>query len=120
MQDNLLSYAVMPIHKQTDFGKINISNKAITGIVKDAAMECYGVVGIYSKNSSEEELEKNIIVKTIKSKIEISLYIIIAYGVKITEVLSSVQKKVKYVVEKTFDVSLSKVNVYAQEIEKVE
>ena len=44
----------MPVNKQTDLGKINITNQAIATLVADASMECYGVVGLTSKNYSEK------------------------------------------------------------------
>ena len=39
----------MALNKKTDYGIINISNKAIASVVADAALECYGVVGITKK-----------------------------------------------------------------------
>jgi uncharacterized alkaline shock family protein YloU len=35
-----------------------------------------------------------------------------AYGVKITEVVSEVQKKVRYVLQKSLDLNFSAINVY--------
>ena len=118
----------MSINKETDYGKINITNKAIAGVVADAAMECYGVVGLCRKDSVYEKisvlLKRNdftsgVNVKIVKNKIEISLYIVVASGVKVTEVLRNVQDKVKYVVEKTLETKVSKVNVYVQDLKKV-
>lgn len=118
----------MPVNKKTDLGKINITNQAIATLVADASMECYGVVGLTSKNYSEkhsvllkrDDLSKGIVVKNNKTNIDISLYIIIASGIKVTEVLRNVQQKVKYVVGKTLEVSVGKVNVYAQDLKKVD
>ena len=118
----------MPVNKQTDLGKINITNQAIATLVADASMECYGVVGLTSKNYSEkdsdvlkrEDLAKGIVVKNNKTNIEISVYIIVASGIKVTEVLRNVQQKVKYVIAKQLEVSVKKVNVYAQDLKKVD
>lgn len=118
----------MPVNKQTDLGKINITNQAIATLVADASMECYGVVGLTSKNYSEkasavlkrEDLEKGIVVKNNKTNIDISVYIIVAAGIKVTEVLRNVQQKVKYVVGKQLEVSVGKVNVYVQDLKKVD
>lgn len=115
----------MSINKQTDLGKINITNKAVATIVADAAMECYGIVGICSKELNSkilkrENLAKGIAVRENKSGYEISFSIIVALGVKVTEVLRSVQKKVKYVLESTLDIKVRKVNVYVQNLKKVE
>ena len=119
----------MPVNKQTDLGKINITNQAIATLVADASMECYGVVGLTSKNYSDEkasavlkreDLEKGIVVKNNKSNIDISVYIIVASGIKVTEVLRNVQQKVKYVVGKQLEISVGKVNVYVQDLKKVD
>ena len=40
----------------------------------------------------------------------------ISFGVKISEVVSEVQKKVKYELEKSLDLTFSAVNVYVQGI----
>ena len=42
--------------------------------------------------------------------------IIVGYGVKISEIVYEVQKKVKYVLEKTLDIDIEAVNVYVQSI----
>lgn len=115
----------MSVNKQTDFGKIKITNNAVAAIVADAAMEVYGVVGICHQDKftallKRENLTKGIIVKGGKSDLEISLYILIVSGVKVTEVLRSVQKKVKYVVEKTLEAKVGAVNVYVQDLKKVD
>ena len=118
----------MAVNKKTDFGKINITNQAIASVVADAAKECYGVVGITNKDSISDKisellkrnnLTRGIIVKNNKTNIEISLYVVIASAVKVTEVLRNIQSKVKYVVEKTFELKVSKVNVYVQDLKKV-
>lgn len=119
----------MSVNKLTDFGKIKVSNNAVASIVADATNECYGVVGICDKDFEKNKgpvildrkhLTDGIIIKTKKEKLEISLYIIVVSGMKVTEILRSIQKKVKYVVEKTLDISVGKVNVYVQCLKKVD
>lgn len=118
----------MAVNKQTDFGKINITNPAVAAVVADAAMECYGVVGITNKDSirskisvllKRNNLTRGIIIKNNKTSIDISLYVVIAFNIKVTEVLRMIQKKVKFVVEKTLEVKVNKVNVYVQDLKKV-
>ena len=115
----------MTIDKQTPYGGINISMEAIGAVAGSATTECYGVVGMSSKNSIRENINEMLTkenyykgVKPQKTKegYEVDLYIIVAYGVKITEVVTEVQKKVKYVLEKTFDLKFKAINVYVQGI----
>ena len=113
----------MDIDKKTKYGGINISMEAIGSVAGAAVLECYGVVGLASKNSLRENIAnllkedayyQGVLPKKDKDEYSVELYIIVAYGVKITEVVSEVQKKVKYVLEKTFDIKFKSVNVFVQ------
>lgn len=115
----------MVIDKQTPYGGINISTSAIASIVGNAVIECYGVVGLASKQTlreninellKQESYSRGILVVKGSAGYEINVYIIIAVGVKITEVISEVQKKIKYVLSKTFDLKFTAINVYVQGI----
>ncbi|MEG0328431.1 MAG: Asp23/Gls24 family envelope stress response protein, partial [Erysipelothrix sp.] len=50
----------------------------------------------------------------------LDLYIIVSYNVKISEVVLEVQKKAKYMLEKTLQIAVNSVNVYVQGIKVVE
>ena len=50
----------------------------------------------------------------------LDLYVLLGYGIKMTEILHEVQKKVKYVVESTLDVNVEAVNVYVQGVQGIE
>ena len=50
----------------------------------------------------------------------VDIYIFVGYGIKISEVVFEVQKKVKYVLERTLDVRVEAVNVYVQGIKVIE
>ena len=119
----------MSVNKETSYGKINIANKAIASVVANAALECYGVVGLANRGGlagkiqsilSKEEYIKGVAITQIKASVNISLYVVISTGVKVTEVLSEVQKKVRYVVANTFEVKVNKVNVYAVSLRKID
>lgn len=113
----------MVIDKQTPYGGINISMEAIGAVAGAAAMEVYGVVGMSSKDSLRENINdllksenyyKGVTPRKTKEGYEVDIYVVVAYGVKITEVVAEVQKKVKYVLEKTFDIKFKAINVYVQ------
>jgi uncharacterized alkaline shock family protein YloU len=118
----------MSVNKDTTYGKISIASKAIASVVANAALECYGVVGLASKGGlrdkiesilSKDEYVKGVSVSQVKSSVTISLYLVIASGVKVTEVLNEVQKKVRYVTSSTFEIKVNKVNVYAVSLRKI-
>ena len=115
----------MDIDKKNQYGSINITLDAVAAVAGNAATECYGVVGMSSKRSIKEEINellkkenysKGIIVK--KNK-EVDVYIVVGYGLRITEIVSAVQKKVKYELERTFDIKFSAINVYVQGVKNI-
>lgn len=112
------------IKKTTDLGNIDISTDVIATICGGAATECYGVVGMASQKMMDgfydllgkDNYSKGIVVEEGQTGSIINLYIIVGYGVKISEIVYEVQKKVKYVLEKTLDIDIEAVNVYVQSI----
>lgn len=113
----------MALDKTNKYGGIKISLEAIAGVAGSAALECYGVVGLARKYGSGEEVSeplsedkyhRGIFPFKDKERYGVNIYIIVAYGVKITEVVSEVQKKVKFVLEKTFEIPFKAVNVFVQ------
>ena len=118
----------MSIEKKTKYGAIDIANEAIASTVADALTSCYGVVGIARKSATHEaiiEILKNgsfsqgVFVSQDKKSVSIDLYVVVAFDVKITEVLHEVQKRVKYVVKKIYNIDVKFVNAYAQSLKKV-
>lgn len=112
------------IQKKTELGNIELSNDVIAAICGGAATECYGVVGMASQKMSDgfydllgrDNYSKGIVVEAGDTGAIINLYIIIGYGIKISEIVYEVQKKVKYVLENTLDIDVEEVNVYVQSI----
>ena len=115
---------VMSLTKENQYGQINISDNALASVACDSALECYGVLGIAKKGVLSKivrilkphEYEDGIVISKGHNGYKISLYLVIATKVKITEVLSEVQKKVKYDVERYFKIKLEEVNVFASDI----
>jgi uncharacterized alkaline shock family protein YloU len=113
----------MSIDKANEFGNIKISEEAIATLAGGVVTECYGVVGMASQKLlkdglaellGKENYSKGIVVRETNKQLEIDLYIVIGFGVKISEVVLEVQKKVKYVLEKTLDTKFKSINIYVQ------
>jgi len=113
----------MSIERMTKLGNINISQEAIATLAGGVVSECYGVVAMASQKAlkdgwaellKKENYAKGVVVRKTEAGIELDLYIIISFGVRISEVVSEVQKKVKYVLEKTLEQDFVAVNVYVQ------
>ena len=119
----------MAINKQTQYGKISITTKAISNVVASATLECYGVVGLANKGSikekigsilSKNEYSQGVFVSQEKTGAIVDVYVVLSFGVKVTEVLNEIQKKVRFTLEKTFDFPVSKVNVFASSLRRID
>lgn len=117
------------IERNTNIGTVNISLDAVATVTGGAATECYGVVGMASQKKLKDgfyellrrdNYAKGIEVKDGDTGVILDLYVILGYGIKMTEVLYEVQKKVKYVVESTLDLNVEAVNIYVQGVRSVE
>jgi uncharacterized alkaline shock family protein YloU len=109
---------------QAQLGKISIHEQVIATISGVAAMECYGLVGMAPRNIQEEltdllrreNLERGVDVQFKEDSVSIQLYIVVEYGVKISEVARNVQERVKYVVETMLGLNVDRVNVKVQSV----
>ena len=117
----------MKVDKKTPYGGIDISLEAIASIAGGAASECYGVIGLVPRGKLAdaarevlrmEEYVKGIYTRKGKKGYEVDVYLCCAYGVKLSEVLAEVQKRVKYELEKTLGVRFASVNVYVVDIKE--
>ncbi|HDB0473262.1 TPA: Asp23/Gls24 family envelope stress response protein [Staphylococcus aureus] len=113
----------MTLEISNDYGKIDISNEVIALVVGGKAVECYGIVGMASRQQvrdgiaeilGHENYAKGIKVTENNGVVDIDMYIIVSYGVKISEVANNVQSTVKYTLEKSLNVSVNSINIYVQ------
>lgn len=113
----------MSIELKTSYGQIDISNDVIATIAGGAAIDCYGIVGMASKNQikdglseilRKENFTKGVIVRQEEDQLHIDMYIIVSYGTKISEVAHNVQTKVKYTLNQMLGLSVESLNIYVQ------
>ncbi len=113
----------MAIEKKTNYGDISITEDAVATLVGGVITECYGVVGMASKQVlrdgwaellKKENYARGVVVKNNDDGLAIDLYIIVGFGVRISEVVAEAQKKVRYVLEKSLSREVTEVNVFVQ------
>ncbi|MFP3822099.1 Asp23/Gls24 family envelope stress response protein, partial [Bacillus sp. SIMBA_008] len=84
---------------KTKYGQIDISTDVIATIAGGAAVDCYGIVGMASKNQlkdgltdilRKENFTRGVIVRKDEDEVHIDMYIIVSYGTKISEVAHNV------------------------------
>lgn len=106
-------------------GEIHYSDEVLAKIVGLSTMECYGVVGMVSKNATEgfwelmrvENLSKGVKIKcTEDNRLDIELYIMVEYGTKISVIADNIIQKVRYSVENFTGLKVSAITVNVQAV----
>ena len=118
----------MTVEKKTNYGSISVSEEAVASLAGGVITESYGVVGMASKQIlkdgwaellKKENYTKGVVVRNGKAGLEIDLYIVVSFGVKISEVVTEAQKKVNYMLEKSLSQEVAQVNVFVQGVRVV-
>jgi uncharacterized alkaline shock family protein YloU len=112
------------IMQEQDLGRIEVSQQVIASIAGHSANGCYGIVAMAARGLRDgiaerlqrENLHRGIEVKVDTDGINIDLYCVVEYGVRITEVAHSLQDAVRYQVEKALGIKVKTVNVNVQGI----
>lgn len=107
-----------------ELGNIHYSEEVLAKIVGLSTMECYGVVGMVSKNATEglwelmriENLSKGVKLKFNEDKLVIELYVMVEYGTKISVISNNIIQKVRYSVENFTGLKVSSVTVNVQAV----
>jgi len=110
--------------EQTKLGKVEILPTAIASLASQAVLECYGVVGMATKDLARGIVEilqpsshrRGVDVKIDNQQIEIDLFVVVEYGTPIATVAGNIQSVVKYTVEKSLGVPVTAVNVHVQDL----
>ncbi len=106
----------------SQLGAVDISLDVLASIAGNAATECYGLVGMASRTLRDgiaellgrDAVSTGVEVKVNGDEVVIELYIIVEYGVRISEVARNIQERVKYSVENLTGKNVSSVNVNVQ------
>ena len=107
-----------------EHGNVIYADEVISKIVGLATMECYGVVGMVSKNFKEdiqkmlgrENYDKGIEVEYIDGVCHVSVHVVLAYGGKIDAIAQNVMDQVDYALEQFIPHLDKVVNIYVDDI----
>ena len=108
----------------TDLGVVTVTEDVITRVAGYATLDCYGIVGMASKRSTDgivqmmgrENLGRGVKIKSAGDKVDIELYIIVEYGISIGAGAASIIETVKYKVEHLTGVPVGRVNIFLEDI----
>lgn len=107
---------------RTALGRVIISEEVLATIAGMAAVECYGLVGMASRKIKDgivellgrDNLSRGVEIVIQENEVYVNLYIIVGYGVRISEVAHNVMEKVKYSIERITGLDVARVNVTVQ------
>ncbi len=88
-------------------GNLHVANDVLADIVGNAAMECYGVVGMTAPNAADgiakilpaSRLRRGVVVNTTDEGVRVELYVVIEYGTNISTVSQNLVDQVSLCAE---------------------
>jgi uncharacterized alkaline shock family protein YloU len=113
------------ITKANPYGRISLSNDYFSGLVAQAAKQCYGVAAMSSGSTTRAVRaaltngsipEKGVLVREENGKICIELHIKVGYGLNITSITQSITHRVRDEVERATGLCVARVDVYVDDI----
>jgi uncharacterized alkaline shock family protein YloU len=119
----------MTVTINTQHGNVDIATDVIATVVGASTTEIFGVVGMTSKNAvkdnfrnilGQENYSKGVVVTTTDNQITIGVYVVVSYGVKISEVAKNIQERIRFNLENQLGIVAARVNVYVQNVKVVE
>ncbi len=104
------------------WGRVEVFPTAVAAIAGHAALGCYGVAGMAARGLRDgfaellrrESVDRGVEVVELEGGLAIDIYVIVQYGIRITEVAHNLQETVKFEVERSVGVSVMEVNVNVQ------
>jgi len=108
------------------WGRIEVFPSAVAAIAGHAALGCYGVTGMAARGLRDgvaellrrENVDRGVEVAEVDGGLAIDLYVIVQYGMRISEVAHNLQETVKFEVERAVNVSVREVNVNVQGVKE--
>ena len=109
---------------QNDYGTIYISEDVMMKVVGYAALECYGIVAMSGKRATDgivewlgrENLAKGVQIRNVGDMLDVDLFIIVEYGISISEVCKTIVDTVRYKLESMTGVKVRKVSISVEGI----
>ena len=110
--------------EETRLGHIEVSPTAIASLASQAVLECYGVVGMATKDLASGIVEilqpashrRGVDISIDSGCIVIDLYVVIEYGTPNATVARNIQSVVKYTLERALGEPVDAVNVHVQDL----
>ena len=105
-----------------EWGRIEVFPSAVGAIAAHAALRCYGITGMAARGLRDgvaellrrENVDRGVEVVEAEGGLTIDIFVIVQYGIRISEVAHNLQEAVKFEVERSVNVPVVQVNVNVQ------
>jgi len=105
-------------------GNLHVANDVLADLVGNAAMECYGVVGVCAPNAADgiakilhaSRLRRGVVVNSLDEGVHVDLYIIVEYGTNIATVSRNLIDQVSFALKEYARVPLAGVDVHVMDV----
>ncbi|NLV17047.1 MAG: Asp23/Gls24 family envelope stress response protein [Syntrophomonadaceae bacterium] len=112
----------MLVLETNETGTIKISKEALQTIAGMATVDSYGLVGMVSRNVTNglgsilglDSIRKGVEVSKTAEGLMVEVYVIVGYGIRISEVGYNIMQKIRYVMEHITGINVAWVNVNVQ------
>jgi uncharacterized alkaline shock family protein YloU len=104
------------------WGRIEVFPSAVGAIAAHASLGCYGITGMAARGLRDgfaellrrENVDRGVEVVEIEGGLAIDVFVIVQYGIRISEVAHNLQQTVKFEVERAVNVPVAQINVNVQ------
>lgn len=108
-------------HGGGKLGRVEVAPSAIATLVAEAVKECYGVVGMSGRGflddlagSLHRGSPRGIDVQVSGERVIVDIWVVIEYGMRITEVADGIMRRVHFTLAQTLGLTVDAVNVHVQ------
>lgn len=124
MNQAALEHASQPrsLRESRERGRVEVFPSVVAAIAGNAATKCYGVMGMAARGLRDgvaqllrrDIMHRGVEVRQTDDGLAIDVYVVIQYGIRITEVARNLQETVRFEVERAVGVPVLEVNVTVQ------
>ncbi len=105
-------------------GNLHVANDVLADIVGNAAMECYGIVGMTAPSAADSiakilpasRLRRGVTVNSEEDGVHVELYVVVEYGTSIQTVSQNLTDQVTFALSEYARVPVASVNVHVQDV----
>ena len=111
------------------YGEVQISEEVVASYAGNAAVSCFGIVGMaavpisgkgLAKLLKQESYHKGISVDIKGNEISLDFHVIVAYGVSIQAVAENLMESVRYRISQFTGMKVRRINVYVEGVRVID